>query len=77
MENLDFDELYGIRILIFQEMEPQSNKYCQVFLNEEQFKAMSLTLGKFTGETVRDGIDEVELQLSTEEYTLPDLRQIN
>ncbi len=77
MKDIDFNELYGIRILVFQEMEPQSNKYCQVFLNEEQFKAMSLTLGKLTGKTVRDGVDEVELQLSTEEYTLPDLRQIN
>jgi len=71
---LDYSDLYGIRTLVFQETEPQSNKYYQVILNQEEFKRMSLSLGSVVGE-IRKGIDAVQLKISEETYDLPDLQE--
>lgn len=68
-------EVFNIRMLLFLETEPQSNKYNQILLNPEEFKKVSASFGKPTGKVNR-GIEDVELTTSKEMYTLPDLRQI-
>jgi len=78
MASGDFDthDLYELRLLVFAELEPQSNKYAQVLLTADQFKAVSDAIAK----VVRQGGGDrevCELQTGTEEYTLPDLKQIN
>lgn len=70
-----YTELYGIRLLIFMEQEPQSNNYRQVLLNPEQFKTLSLTLGEVVSQV--GSKQEVELNFSDETYTLPDLQEIH
>lgn len=77
MNNLDYEELYGVRLLVFQETEPQSNKYRQVLLDKEQFKKVSFDTSKLTGKKIMDNIDECTVMLSDEIYTLPDLKEIN
>jgi len=74
---LDTGDFYSTRVLVFMETSPQSNKYNQLFLNAEEFKRMSLTLGTETGEKDTNGNDIVKLNHSEEEYTLPDLKEIN
>ena len=67
-------DLYGLRLLAFNETEPQSNQYRQVILTEEQFKAFSDAVCTVHG---REGDKEtVSLQMSEEIYTLPDLQEI-
>lgn len=65
--------MYGIRLLIFLESEPQSNKYNQVLLSPEQFKEVSLKLGMVVNQEGND--QTVSLETSEELYTLPDLRE--
>lgn len=65
-------DLYGIRVLFFIEEEPQSNKYRQIILTPEEFKKVSMSIGSVVQV---DGHDQtVELNLSDELYTLPDLQ---
>lgn len=73
---IDHNEIYSTRLLVFMEIEPQSNKYNQVYFDEENFKKVSLQIGKIVGKE-DSGLDRVELSSSEEEYTLPDLKQIN
>ena len=73
---IDHFDIYGTRMLIFIETEPQSNKYNQVLLNAEEFKKASLAIGKVI-EKDNDGDDKVEFSFSKEEYILPDLKEIN
>ena len=61
-------ELNTIRLLVFIESEPFSNKYYQVFLNSDQFKRLS---EKIPFE------ENKGLKVSDEIYVLPDLHQIN
>jgi hypothetical protein len=64
-------DIYGTRLLIFLETEPQSNDYHQVKLTPEEFKRASLAIGTVVS---RKGSEEtVEMQLSEEVYKLPDL----
>ncbi len=72
----DESVLFEQRVLVFIESEPQSNKYYQVILNPEQFKAMSATLGKKVS-VDNEGLETYELQESEEVYTLPDLQSYN
>lgn len=81
MKEIEIDtlNLYGLRTLLFIETEPQSNKYCQVILTDEQFKKVSDAIAEcFTvrkGEDIRNGFEEISMILSDEEYTLPDLNE--
>lgn len=68
--------VYGTRLLIFLETKPQSNQYHQILLNEEEFKKVSMTLGKNTGAKDTNGNDIIELYHSKEIYPLPDLEEI-
>lgn len=69
-------ELYSQRVLIFMETEPQSNTYRQVILDAKKFKAMSDTISVETGRKLAENINEIEIELSDEEYVLPDLKEI-
>lgn len=72
MDKLEYSEIYGTRVLVFLENAPQSNKYHQVLLNPEMYKAMTATICKPTGD--KDGeIEMQEIKTSEEEYNLPDL----
>lgn len=73
---IDPIDLYGTRLLVFLETEPQSNKYNQVLLNPAQFKAVSNNIGVYLDEECRPGFEVKEVELSDEEYTLPDLQEI-
>lgn len=71
---IDTNDLYGIRMLVFLEVEPQSNRYTQVLLNPKQFKIISGTIGTVIG--VEEEKEIVKWTCSEEEYTLPDLQEI-
>ncbi len=73
----NFGELYSTRMLIFLETKPQSNEYYQVYLNPEEFKRFSATIGRPTGKKDEKDNDIIEIQMSTEIYDLPDLREID
>lgn len=68
------DELYSERVLVFIEIEPQSNKYRQCILPPERFKKMTSTLGKIIKN--KDGSETIETIESDDIYILPDLEQI-
>ena len=67
------------KLLVFLETDAQSNKYNQVLLNGEQFKKVSDAIinSARTGEDLKEGMEEVELTTSEEEYDLPDLQSID
>lgn len=74
-EILNSNELYSQRLLVFLETEPQSNKYHQIYLDAENFKRLTATLGTMVG---KDGeIEKVLIEESTQIYNLPDLKEIN
>ncbi len=65
--------MYGTRLLFFLEDAPQSNRYRQIILTEEEFKNASMTIGKVVSQ---EGVDQtVQIQMSEETYPLPDLRE--
>ena len=69
---LEHSDIYGLRVLVFMETEPQSNKYTQVLLTPKMYKEMTATICRPTGK--KDGnIEEMKIDGSEEEYTLPDL----
>jgi hypothetical protein len=69
------DQLFNIRMLIFFEASPQSNKYNQVLLTPEQFKKVSKTIEDiFPSEPAGEKVN-VSIETSTEVYTLPDLKE--
>ena len=73
MNNMNIQELYTIRTLIFLETEPQSNEYHQVMLDQETFKKVTEVMSTL----VKEGdIQQVNLDLSEETYKLPDLQDI-
>lgn len=84
-DEIDYSELYGQRILVFFENEPQSNKYHQVLLTPDMYRAMTATICKKRGETFtlernNEGrfepkIEQMEIKTSEEEYSLPDLSE--
>ncbi len=73
------DQLYNIRMLMFMETSPQSNKYRQILLTDSQYRKISKTLedshpSVHKDPTRPDHVD-VELTLSDNTYTLPDLNE--
>lgn len=79
---MDTDSLYELRMLVFLENEPQSNKYSQVILNNEQFKKLSDCIAEIMGgnvknDSLRNNYVETDITLSEENYWLPDLQSIN
>lgn len=71
-------EIYGVRVLVFMESEPQSNKYNQLIFNNEQFRKVSKIIGDvypYLGKEKETDIDLYKLNQSHEVYDLPDLRQ--
>lgn len=74
-EDTLFFELYGLRLLVFLENKPQSNKYRQVFLGPKEFKKVSFNIGKVK-EKLDKGMRLVESKFSEEVYDLPDLKEI-
>jgi len=80
MKEINPIEVYECRILVFMEIEPQSNKYNQVLLSPEKFKVMSDAISKKIpkgNRELRPGIELTEVIISDEEYTLPDLQSID
>ncbi len=70
--------LYEQRLLVFLEVEPQSNKYNQILLGREQFKEVSEAISKtFKAVRDKDGMDRMIIASSVEEYTLPDLQSMD
>jgi hypothetical protein len=66
---IDTSDLYETRLILLLETYPQSNKYNRVVLSKEEFKNISLQLGK----TVYDGdIQSVNIELYDVEYELPE-----
>ncbi len=77
MENRDlYHAIHGIRMLLFLETEPQSNKYRQILLSPEEFKRVAFAYGKLTGKKLSDGLDEVKIEMSDEIFDLPDLQEL-
>lgn len=73
MEELNYTDLYGLRVLVFMEIEPQSNKYCQVLLSPQMYKNMTATLAHKTGNKLSDGMDEMTIKAGEKEYELDDI----
>ena len=74
MKQVDKYTMYGTRLIILMEHEPQSNKYRQVILDSERFKEVSDAV---CGGTVPEGLEEeeVEIIMSKDVYELPDLEE--
>jgi len=73
--NEEIEDIYSTRLLVFIEDNPQSNKYHQMFFTPEEFKRISMAIGKDTGR--KNGrLDIIEFQQSVETYALPDLQEI-
>lgn len=78
--DIDPTEIYGTRLLLFMENEPQSNKYRQIILGPEEFKRVSGSFGKQTGKKIKvmgHKVDEIDVAMSDEIYDLPDLKEID
>lgn len=74
-QKLNEYDIYGTRLLLFVEIDPQSNTYRQVCLSAEEFKNVSLAFGKVVS---REGNkQEIELQMSEETYDLPDFPEMH
>mgnify|MGYP001581381100 CR=1 FL=1 len=69
------EEIYSLRMLVFLEEEPQSNKYRQVILTPEQYNVVSVGISH-NRRPIGGDMDEVEEHLSSEVYTLPDLQEL-
>jgi hypothetical protein len=78
IEDLEL-HIHEQRLLVFLETDPQSGKFNQVLLNDEQFKKVSdaIITSKRTGEDLKKDMEEVKLETSVEEYVLPDLQSVN
>ena len=80
MNEIDPTELYGTRLLLFIETEPQSNKYRQIKLGPEEFKKVSGSFGLPTNKKINISghmVDEIDVAMSDEIYDLPDLQEID
>lgn len=71
---IDDTVLYGTRLLVFIETEPQSNKYRQLMLTPEEFKNVSFSIGKVTSKVGDE--EQVEVKMSEKIWELPDLPEI-
>ncbi len=72
-----YNSLHVVRFLMFMETEPFSNKYYQIILDGAQFKKMSDALASVSiSKKNEEGQWVHSTKTSTEEYPLPDLREI-
>lgn len=65
--------IYEQRVLVFIEIEPQSNQFRQVLLDNEQFKKVTTLFGTLL-KTDEKGLEHYEMKESDEIYNLPDLQ---
>ena len=66
-------DIFGLRMVVLLESEPQSNRYMQVALSPEQFLELSNKFGEIMGEEVtEDGLRKGMYQLMLDEIVLPD-----
>ena len=66
-------DIFGLRMVVLLESEPQSNRYMQVSLSPEQFLELSNKFGEIMGEKVTDdGIPTGSYHLISDEIVLPD-----
>ena len=66
-------DIFGLRMVVLLESEPQSNRYMQVALSPEQFLELSNKFGEIMGEEVtEDGLRKGMYQLMSDEIVLPD-----
>lgn len=83
MENkLDTKELYTIRMFVFMETEPQSNKYEQILFNDKQYKEVTKVVFDQFPRVPNHKCDDpncegVALETSGEPITLPDKSEIH
>lgn len=61
------------RVLVFIEARPQSNKYCQIVFDAEQFNKLSFAIQRVC-QSGSELTGLVDIQTSSEEYLLPDLQ---
>lgn len=73
---MDLTQLYETRMLIFIETGPQTNKYRQVIVNNDQFKAISdiISTKIDAGKDKLGEYETMEIELSDEIYPLADLQ---
>lgn len=67
----NIDELYTIRMFIYLESSPQSNKYHQIILTREKYKKLS----QFMFENIMDKCDDCDKkawEVEDEFISLPD-----
>ena len=74
MISIPEQELWGTRLLVFLEDESHTNKYRQIYLDPEEFKKVSFSIGE---KVTKDGNEQIKLRLSDDVYELPDLKEIN
>lgn len=77
---LDLDSLYSVRMLIFIETSPQSNKYQQVMLTDTQYGSVSRAVhDQFQKDPnhkcMNPECDGIALLISDKVIPLPDLKE--
>lgn len=76
-----YDKLNTVRMVVLMEEEPFSNKYNQVIVDKEQYKALSAFLYDLVAVKREDHecgnpkCDGRSFEVSDESITLPDLRE--
>jgi hypothetical protein len=72
-----WDKLNTLRLSLFLETEPQSNKYRHIPLTKAQFLFINSAICKPTGRKMPNSdIDEVEIVMSNEIHKLPDVNNL-
>lgn len=78
MKQKDF--LYHIstsRVLVFVEIESNTNKYHQIYLTRNQYKDLTSVIGVLTDQKDEYGDSIMQTVESEDIYDLPDLRHVN
>ncbi len=70
-----FNAIYKVRLLVFMETGPQTNKYQQVALNEAQFKKISNAIAISSVKNADGDFDSV-VNMEETIYTLPDIQEL-
>lgn len=71
--------IHEVRLLIFFETKPQSNKYHQVMISYPQYNAINNIISTPAPSQANDlpGMQFRDVDISNEVYDLPDLQTIN
>jgi len=75
MKSIDTAELNNKRLLVFIESDKFPNEYHQVIFSKEHFKKVSDVVSEGlikSTEGMRDGFEQIEMQVSEKMYRLPD-----